>query len=61
MGKFGRIWQNLAEFEMEEKEKKEEEEEKIPYMCKSMGHRPLRGHCPKVIVMNEVIIQVEAG
>ena len=27
--------------------KKEEEEEKIPHMCESIGHRPLRGRCPK--------------
>ena len=31
----------------EEKEKEEEEEEeKIPHMCESIGHRPLRGRCP---------------
>ena len=30
-----------------EKEKKEEKEEKIPHMCESIGHRPLRGRCPK--------------
>ena len=28
------------------KEKKEEEKEKIPHMCESIGHRPLRGLCP---------------
>ena len=26
--------------------KKEKEEEKIPHMCESIGHRPLRGRCP---------------
>ena len=26
---------------------KEEEKEKIPHMCESIGHRPLRGRCPK--------------
>ena len=31
----------------EEKEEEEEEEEKIPHMCESIGHRPLRGRCPK--------------
>ena len=32
----------------EEKEKEEKEkEEKIPHMCESIGHRPLRGRCPK--------------
>ena len=31
----------------EEKEEKEKEEEKIPHMCESIGHRPLRGRCPK--------------
>ena len=30
-----------------EKEEEEEEEEKIPHMCESIGHRPLRGRCPK--------------
>ena len=30
----------------EEKEKKKKEE-KIPHMCESIGHRPLRGCCPK--------------
>ena len=32
-----------------EKEEKEEEKEKekIPHMCESIGHRPLRGRCPK--------------
>ena len=24
-----------------------EEKEKIPHMCESIGHRPLRGRCPK--------------
>ena len=27
--------------------KKKEEEEKIPDMCESIGHLPLRGRCPK--------------
>ena len=27
-------------------EEEEEEEEKIPHMCESIGHRPLRGRCP---------------
>ena len=26
----------------------EKKEEKIPHMCESIGHRPLRGRCPKV-------------
>ena len=30
----------------EKEEKKEEKEEKIP-LCESIGHRPLRGRCPK--------------
>ena len=29
------------------KEKEENEDEKIPYMCESIGHRPLRGRCLK--------------
>ena len=31
----------------EEREEKEKKEEKIPHMCESIGHRPLRGRCPK--------------
>ena len=27
-------------------EEEEEKEEKIPHMCESIGHRPLRGRCP---------------
>ena len=30
-----------------EKKEKEKEKEKIPHMCESIGHRPLRGRCPK--------------
>ena len=43
------IWASRLGFEggMEEEEKEEkEEEEKIPHMCESIGHRPLRGCCP---------------
>ena len=29
------------------KEEEKKEEEKIPHMCESIGHRPLRGRCPK--------------
>ena len=28
-------------------EEKEKEKEKIPHMGESIGHRPLRGRCPK--------------
>ena len=34
--------------EKKKKKEKEEEEEKIPHMCESIGHRSLRGRCPKV-------------
>ena len=37
------------EKEEEEEEEKEKEEEKIPHMCESIGHRPLRGRCPKTV------------
>ena len=33
----------------EEKEEEEKKKEKIPHMCESIGHRPLRGRCPKSI------------
>ena len=32
----------------EEEEKEEKEEEKIP-LCETIGHRPLRGRCPKSV------------
>ena len=31
----------------EKKEEEEKKKEKIPHMCESIGHRPLRGRCPK--------------
>ena len=31
----------------EEGKEEEKEEEKIPHMFESIGHRPLRGRCPK--------------
>ena len=31
-----------------EEKKEKEEEEKISHMCESIGHRPLRGRCPKM-------------
>ena len=31
----------------EKKKKKKEEKEKVSHMCESIGHRPLRGRCPK--------------
>ena len=31
----------------EEEEGKKKEKEKIRHMCESIGHRPLRGRCPK--------------
>ena len=45
MGLKTRIWASRLGFKggMEEEEK----EEKIPHMCESIGHRPLRGRCPK--------------
>ena len=32
----------------EEKKEEEKKKEKIPHMCESIGHRPLRGRCPKM-------------
>ena len=40
------IWASRLGFEGGGTEK-EEEEEKSPHMCESIGHRPLRGRCPK--------------
>ena len=46
MGLQAEIWAwRLGEGGAEKKE--EEEEEKIPHMCESIGHQPLRGRCPK--------------
>ena len=36
-------------------EEKEEKEEKIPHMCESIGHRPLRGRCPKRIETEDIL------
>ena len=51
MGLEAGIWASRLGFEgggMEEEEEKEKKEkEKIPHMCESIGHRPLRGRCPK--------------
>ena len=33
----------------EEKKEEEKKKEKIPQICESKGHRPLRGLCPKGI------------
>ena len=33
----------------EEEKEKEKEKEKIP-LCDSIGHRPLRGRCPKTML-----------
>ena len=41
------IWALRLGFEGGTKKKKEKEKEKIPHMCESIGHRPLRGRCPK--------------
>ena len=50
LGLQARIWASRLGFEgggMEEEEEEEEEKkEKIPHMCESIGHRPLRGRCP---------------
>ena len=35
----------------EEEEEEEEKEEKIPHMCESIGHRPLRSRCPKSAIL----------
>ena len=43
----------------EEKEEEEKKKEKIPHMCESIGHRPLRGRCPKskkIKVFNEILL-----
>ena len=48
------IWASKLEFGPRDcdlrggtKEEEEEVEEKIPHMCESIGHPPLRGRCPK--------------
>ena len=35
-----------------EKEEEEKEKEKIPHMCESTGHQPLRGRCLKSCLTN---------
>ena len=55
MGLEARIWAPKPGYELrrgwtekkkKEKEKKKEKKEKFP-LCESIGHRPLRGRCPK--------------
>ena len=42
------IWAwTLGEGGTKEKEEEEKEKGKTPHMCESIGHRPLRGRCPK--------------
>ena len=36
-----------------EEEEKEKKEEKIPQMCESIGHRSLRGRCPKRVKVTD--------
>ena len=38
-------------------EKKEEEKEKFP-LCESIGHRPLRGRCPKGMIMGLTLVLI---
>ena len=44
MGLEAEIW--AWRLEVGTKKEKEKEKEKIP-LCESIGHRPLRGRCPK--------------
>ena len=48
MGLEAWIWASRLGFEGgTQEEKKKKEEEKIPHMCESIGHQPLRGRCPR--------------
>ena len=48
MGLQAEIWAwRQGEGGTEKKEEEEEKEEKIAHMYESIGHRPLRGRCPK--------------
>ena len=38
---------DLRGMEKKKEKEKEEKKEKIPHMCESIGHRSLRGRCPK--------------
>ena len=38
----------MEEEEEEKKKKKKKKKEKIPLICKSIGHRLLQGRCPKM-------------
>ena len=42
------IWASRLGLEGGGTKEEEREEEKIPHMLESIGHRPLRGRCPKV-------------
>ena len=51
-----RIWARGGTEKKKKKEKKEkkEEKEKVSHMCESIGHRPLRGRCPKTRVSRQL-------
>ena len=49
MGLKAVIWALRLGSESEGRGMKEKKEEKIPHMCESIGHRPLRGRCPKSV------------
>ena len=51
MGLEAGIWASRLGFE--EKEEKEEEE-KIPHMFESIGHQPLRSHCPTSALISNI-------
>merc|ERR1711911_358750 len=44
----------------EEKEE-EKKKEKIPHMCESIGHRLLRGRCPKTSASSRDVEAIQAG
>ena len=60
MGAQAEIWAwRLGEGGAEEKE--EEEKEKTPHMCESIGHRPLRGRCPKRKATRKATVKVRGS
>ena len=60
--KFCKILPISAKFGHPPSYQEEKEEEKIPHMCESIGHRPLRGRCPAPsLTLNHKLLQQGTG
>ena len=63
MGLITGIWASRLAFEggWKKEKEKEKEKDKIPHMCESIGHRPLRGRCPAPLNFNHNLLKQGTG